>query len=83
MKDLVIKIQAEWDNKGVPVECQDWTLRHIFEGLSSTADDDPGVSLEDRLAPLIGAIPKDWDGSLDYIRRGDSCNPRGGGCALV
>ena len=65
MKDLVIKIQAEWDNKGVPVECQDWTLRHIFEGLSSTADDHPGVSIEDRLAPLIRAMPEDWDGSLE------------------
>lgn len=32
IKNLIIKMQAEWDSKGMSVDLQDWTLRQIFEG---------------------------------------------------
>jgi len=95
MKIFIIKMQAQWDNKGMPLELQDWTLHQIFEGLININDDFSTVSTKDRLAPLIRMMPEDWDGSLEghastpssfkslicYIKGGALYSPRDGGCA--
>ena len=65
IKNLIIKMQAEWDNKGMSVDLQDWTLRQIFEGLPCINDESSTNFNEDRLAYLIKKMPLEWDGSLE------------------
>ena len=65
IKKLIIKMQVEWDSKGMSVYLQDWTLRQIFEGLPCINDESSTNFNEDRLAYLIKKMPLEWDGSLE------------------
>jgi hypothetical protein len=65
IKNLIIKMQAERDNKGMSVDLQDWTLPQIFEGIPCINDESSTNLFEDRLAYLIKKMPLEWDGSLE------------------
>ena len=57
IKNLIIKMQTEWDNIGMSVDLQDWTLRQILDGLPCINDESFTNFNEDKLAYLIKKMP--------------------------
>ena len=50
IENLIIKMKAKWDSKGMSVDLQDWTLRQIFEGLLVINDESLINFNEDKLS---------------------------------
>ena len=60
MKHVLIRVQAEWDDKKMSIELQDYMLDQMFSGLELPTE--PG---NEKLGDVFRKMPRDWKGDLE------------------
>ena len=60
IKHVLIRVQAEWDNKKMSIELQDYILDQMFSGLELPTK--PG---NEKLGDVFRKMPRDWKGDLE------------------